>query len=128
MEKIKIAFDLENHAGILHDVTNCLNIGDLTIVGPERTQTLEIKGRKVEGKEKLDRRGRKQKKKGEMVREFYDRGVSARWIAGYKSVRDVTAVREKFNWNEVSEVVEEAIEKGQMRDKSSTDPPFQASL
>ena len=107
---LKSAFEYENHAAILHDITNCLRIGDLSIIGPQGILTLELKLRKE--KRKMDRRERRQKRKAEIIREFYDKGISTKIISGWKIVRHLSKKRDKHNWSEICAVIEEAIKNG----------------
>jgi len=106
---LKTVFKIRNYAAILHDITNCLRLGDLSVVSPKGVQTLELKLR--QGKGKPSRRERRQKRKGKIIREFYDKGISTKIIPGLTSVRRISKARDKHNWNEMSAVVKEAIEK-----------------
>lgn len=103
---LKSAFELKNHAAILHDITSCLRIGDLSVIGPKGVLTLELK--LIKRKRKLDRRERRQKRKGGIIREFYEKGISTKMIPGWKSVRHISERRDKHNWNEISAVIGEA--------------------
>lgn len=58
---LRAGFKGENQAAVLHDITNCLRTGDLSIIWPEGILTLELK--RVKGKGKLDRRARRQKRR-----------------------------------------------------------------
>lgn len=95
---------------MLHDITNCLRIGDLSVIHPEGIQTFELK--RVKGKRKADRRERRQIRRGKIVREFYDRGISTRILPGMKSVMKIGKKRDKHNWNEMCTVIKETIENG----------------
>ena len=107
---LKQAFSIENHAAILHDITNCLRTGDLSVVGPEGIRPLELKLRKE--KRKLDRRERRQKRKGDIILEFYRKGISAKIIPGMTSVKHSTEKPDKHNWKETSATIEEAVKNG----------------
>lgn len=107
---LKTAFEPKDTAAVLHDITSCLHTGDLSIIGPRGILTLELK--LMAGRTKLNRRERRQKKRGEIIREFYDKGVSSRIISGWKSVRRISKTRDKHNWSKASEVIKEATENG----------------
>jgi hypothetical protein len=102
---LKTAFKFKNSAAILHDITNCLRVGDLSIIRPGRILTWELKLKK---RRKRDRREIRQKRKLEILREFYDKGVSTRLTKGMTSVRRLSKRRDKHNWNELSSVIEQA--------------------
>lgn len=104
------AFELENCAGVLHDITNCLHVGDLSVKIPGDILTFELKLGK--GKRKLSARERRQKRKKEVIEEFYDRGISTRLIPGMTTRQFFTKKHDKHNWKDISAVIEEAIEKG----------------
>lgn len=106
---LKTAFEFENSAAILHDITNCLHIGDLSVIGPKGILTLELKLKK---KKKMDRREIRQKRRMEIVREFYDKRISTKLIKGKTSVRHLSKNRDKHNWNELFAVIDEAIRVG----------------
>lgn len=106
---LKAVFELENYAGVLHDITNCLRIGDLSVIGPKRILTWELK---LTERKKMDRRERRQKRKGEIVREFYDKGISTKIIPGMTARAYIHERRDKHNWKEISAVIKEVVEKG----------------
>lgn len=106
---LKAAFELKNHCAILHDITNCLRVGDLSVNGPRGILTLELK---LSKRRKMSIREIRQRRKGEIVREFYERGISTKILPGYKSVRYTSKIRDKHNWNEMSTVIKEALENG----------------
>jgi hypothetical protein len=107
---LKTAFQPKDTAAVLHDITSCLHTGDLSIIGPRGIMTLELK--LVAGKGKPDRRERRQKKRGEIIREFYDKGISSRILSGWTSIRRISKTRDKHNWSETCEVIKEATETG----------------
>lgn len=107
---LKTAFEFRNSAAVLHDITNCLLIGDLSVVSPKGILTLELKLKKE--KKKADRRERRQKRKAKIIREFYDKGISTKIIPGLKSIRHISEKRDKHNWNELSTVIAEAFKNG----------------
>jgi len=107
---LKAAFELKNCAAVLHDITNCLHVGDLSVKTPAEILTFELKLRK--GKRKLDRRERRQKRKIQIIREFYDKGISTKLIPGKTTRQYISKEPEKHNWKEMSAVIREAIEKG----------------
>lgn len=106
---LKAAFELENCAGVLHDITNCLRIGDLSVIKPKGILTLELKLTK---RKKMDRRERRQKRKGEIVREFYDKGISTKIIPGMTARARTIGRHDKHNWKEISAVIKEGVETG----------------
>jgi len=107
---LKAAFEPKDTAAVLHDITSCLRTGDLSIIGPRGVMTLELK--LMAGKRKPNRRERRQKKRGEIIREYYDTGVSSRLLSGWKSVRRISKTRDKHNWSKAIRVIKEAIERG----------------
>jgi hypothetical protein len=113
IKALKLVYGLEKTAGILHDITDCLHIGDLTTVSPRGRATVEVKSTVRKEKSKLNRRGIRQMRRGAIADEFYYNEISTKWLPNKESRRFRTNKREKYNWNEASEVIEEAIEKGQ---------------
>lgn len=104
------AFELENCAAVLHDITNCLHVGDLSVKIPGDILNFELK--LGEGKRKLSARERRQKRKREIIQEFYDRGISTRLIPGKTTRQCFTKKPDQHNWKDISAVIKEAIEKG----------------
>lgn len=104
---LEAAFKVENHAAVLHDITNCLQVGDLSIIGPEGIRTLELK--LVKNRRKIDRREIRQKRKGKILREFYDERVSTKVLPGYTNVKLTSKKHDKHNFNELAEVIGDAI-------------------
>jgi hypothetical protein len=104
------AFESPGCAGVLHDITNCLRIGDLTIISPSSTVTLELKLRK--NKRRMDRRERRQNRRGRITREWYEKGTSTELIPGHVARRHVAAEPDEHNWRAMSLVLEEAINRG----------------
>lgn len=102
------AFQSPNCAGVLHDITNCLRTGDLTMIGPDGTRTLELKLRK--SKRKMDRRERRQNRRGRIIREWYETGRSTELIPGKTARRHVAEKSDEHNWQEMSVVLKEAID------------------
>lgn len=107
---LRSAFKTKDTAAVLHDITGCLHTGDLSIIGPRGVMTLELK--LMARRTKLNRREHRQKKRGEIIREFYDKGVSSRIISGWKSIRRISKARDKHNWSEASQVIKEATKHG----------------
>lgn len=107
---LKAAFKGKNSAAILHDITNCLRIGDLTVIGPRGFSTLELK--QSARKKKFDRRGLRQKRRGENAKEFYDRKISTKIHSGYRAVAHSFKKIDKHNWKQACAVIAEADKKG----------------
>lgn len=107
---LKVAFKARNQAAILHDITNCLRTGDLSIIGQNGISPLELKLRKK--KRKLDRREIRQRRRGEIIREFYEKRTSDRILPGWKSVRHSIKAVDKHNWDELTEVIDRGITRG----------------
>jgi len=82
----------------------------LSVKTPAEILTFELKLGK--GKRKLSARERRQKRKREIIQEFYDRGISTRLIPGKTTMQLFTKKHDKHNWKDISAVIKEAIEKG----------------
>jgi hypothetical protein len=105
------SFRRQDYAGVLHDITNCLRIGDVSMIGPNHSiRTIEVKVVKNGGK--IGGRGHRQKVRGQMIRDYYDTGRSTQLIPGRISVRHISEKRDRHNWRQLREVIAKAKKKG----------------
>jgi len=95
---------------ILHDITHCLRVGDLTVIRPGEAYPIEIK--LVIKRRKLDRRKIRQKRKMKILQEYYYKGESDKIHPGYTSLRRIVGKRDRHNWKEVTEVIKKAEKEG----------------
>lgn len=79
---LRASFRQQNYAGVLHDITNCLRIGDLSVRRPDDSiQTLELKTVKNPRK-KGGGDDHRQEVRGRNIRDYYDTGRSTRVMPG----------------------------------------------
>lgn len=95
---------------ILHDITHCLRVGDLTVIDHGEAYPIEIK--LVTKKRKLTRRGIRQKRKMKILQEWYYTGKSDKIHPGLTSVKEIVGKLDKHNWREVTEVIKKAEKRG----------------
>jgi hypothetical protein len=108
---LRASFGLENYAGVLHDITNCLRIGDLSVRHPDGwIQTLELKS--VKNPEKKGTGDHRQKVRGRNIRDYYDTGRSTRVLPGWTIVRHRFKKHGRHNWRQLRKVISKAERSG----------------
>ena len=111
LERIALKASFKNdRAGILHDITNCLLIGDLSVIDSYGVRFHELK--LVKKGRKKDRREIRQERKAKEIWEFYDKGTSTTIRPGWTYARHIAETPDKHNFEEVSAVISESLEKG----------------
>jgi len=106
---LRTGFEFKDSAAILHDLTNCLRLGDLSITGPKGLLTLELKLKK---RKKRNVREIRQKRRLEVIDEFYRKGISTRIIPNVTSIQRSSREHDKHNWNELSSAIATADKDG----------------
>lgn len=106
---LRTGFKFKNSAAVLHDLTNCLLLGDLSITGPNGKLTLELKLKK---RKKRNVREIRQKKRLEVVEEFYRKGISTKIVPNVAAIQRSSKKRDKHNFNELSSAIAAAEENG----------------
>jgi hypothetical protein len=104
---LRASFSQQNYAGVLHDLTDCLRIGDLSVVRPDHSiLTLELKTVKNSGKK--GGRDHRQYARGRNIREYYEIGRSTKVIPGWTMVRYRSRGRDRYNWRQLRQVISHA--------------------
>lgn len=130
MIALRASFSRPNCAGVLHDITNCLRIGDLSMIGPNHSiRTVELKIVKNEGK--MGGRDHRQYARGRDIREFYDTGRSTKITPGLTTIRHIARKRDRHNWQQLCHVIRKAEKYGiatKMVEKCLTYCVFKANI
>jgi hypothetical protein len=96
---------------ILHGITHCLRVGDITIVSGAEHAPIEVKSGPSANR-RLDKRGRRQLAKLQVLKEYRQEGKSTRLFRGRTLIRRQLHQRDAFNWKTLSEVGELALTHG----------------
>ena len=108
---LRASFNEPNSAGILHDITNCLRIGDLSFVSPDHPiQTIELKV--VKSDRKMGGKDHRQYARGRDVRDYYETGISTKVLPGWKTIRHIAKERDRHNWRQLCLLIRKAQKKG----------------
>ena len=99
---LKAAFKNER-AAVLHDLTNCLRIDDISVVDPDGITPYELKLKKKGTKK--DRREMRQDRKRKTILENFTKGIKTKTI-------QISRIPDKHNFTAVSEVIGESIDDG----------------
>ena len=97
---------------LLHYITSCLRIGDLSAVEGNVHFPIEVKLDNSRKRHRPDRRERRQKKRGDMLWEFFAKKHSAKIVPGLRAIRFNTKKRDHHHWDVLSEAFLEARKKG----------------
>jgi hypothetical protein len=107
------SFNQRNCAGVLHDITNCLRVGDLSVIHPNHLiQTIELKA--VKNYRKMGGREHRQHVRGRDLREYYDSGRSNKiGPSPSRSLRrHIARERDRHNWKQLCEAIRKAEKQG----------------
>ncbi|HEX6561322.1 MAG TPA: hypothetical protein VF016_04770, partial [Nitrososphaera sp.] len=97
---------------LLHYVTSCLRVADLTVVEGSFHYPIEIKLDSSKKRHRLDKRERRQKRRGDNLWEFYARKKSTKLWPGVPAFRINTKSRDRHHWDVLSKAFLEAGKTG----------------
>jgi len=95
---------------ILHDITQCMRVGDLTIIDHGEVYPIEVK--LATKRKRFDRRTIRQKRKMKTLKEWYHDGKSDKILSGYTAIRQTISKRDEHNWKEITNVLNKAEKMG----------------
>lgn len=100
----------DDHFALIHDLTHCINIGDLTIFSPEGHYVVELKihrGRKRPIRK--DDRIRRQETLLQQLRDYEVRGESEELVPGFLVKGLYGQVPDKYEWELMERLLKQAI-------------------
>jgi hypothetical protein len=102
----------EDQTILLHYITGCLRVADLTVVKGNFHYPLEIKVDSSKKRHRLDKRERRQKRRGDAVWEFFAMKKSTKLWPGVPAVRTNSNTRDRHHWDVLSRAFLEAGKTG----------------
>lgn len=95
---------------LLHDITQCLRIADVSIVWGSAHAPLEIK--LISKHYKPNKRGRRQNRDLKNLKEYFTKGFTTKFIPGWTTVRSKARKRDIHHWDALAKVSQSAIDTG----------------
>lgn len=97
---------------VLHGITQCLRVGDLSVTDGHSRWPIEMKVFMGKKPRPPDRRERRQKKRGDLLFDYYRTNMTMDIIPGVPFIRKRATKRDLHNWDTLIDVAEEAFRSG----------------
>lgn len=100
----------DDHFALMHDLTHCLTIGDLTILSPEGHYVVELKTHRGRKRPiRIDSRTRRQETLLQQLRDYEVRGESEELVPGFLAKGLYGQVPDKYEWELMEKLLKRAM-------------------
>lgn len=103
---------LKDRTLLLHHLTSCLRVGDMTLIEGPYHYPIEIKMDYSNGQHKPGKRERRQKGRGDMLWEYFATQRSTKLMPGITAIRTSAKKRDVHHWDALTRAFLEARKEG----------------